>query len=192
MPDKAIDVIDEVGAAYKLAGKKGKISLASIKQMVAKMAKIPEIEATKNDKSLLKNLQNHLQSRIFGQDLAITEIVTALKRNKAGLNAPNKHIGSFLFSGPSGVGKTELAKEIAKALGINFERIDMSEYMESHTVSKLIGSPPGYVGFDEGGQLTEQVRRKPYSVVLFDEIEKAHPEVLNALLQILDDGRLTD
>ena len=158
MPDKAIDVIDEVGAAYKLAGKKGKISLASIKQMVAKMAKIPEIEATKNDKSLLKNLQKHLQSRIFGQDLAITEIVTALKRNKAGLNAPNKPIGSFLFSGPSGVGKTELAKEIAKALGINFERIDMSEYMEKYSISGLIGAPAGYVGYDKGGILTDMIK----------------------------------
>ena len=192
LPDKAIDVIDEVGAAYKLAGKKGKISLASIKQMVAKMAKIPEIEATKNDKSLLKNLQKHLQSRIFGQDLAITEIVTALKRNKAGLNAPNKPIGSFLFSGPSGVGKTELAKEIAKALGINFERIDMSEYMEKYSISGLIGAPAGYVGYDKGGILTEMIKKNPHTLLLLDEIEKAHPDVLNLFLQVMDNAKLTD
>ncbi len=192
LPDKAIDVIDEVGAAYKLAGKSGKVSLTSIKQMVAKMAKIPEIEATKDDKNLLKNLQKHLQSRIFGQDLAIQEIVTALKRNKAGLGAPNKPIGSFLFSGPSGVGKTELAKEIARALGINFERIDMSEYMEKYSSSGLIGAPAGYVGYDKGGILTEMIKKNPHTLLLLDEIEKAHPDVLNIFLQVMDNAKLTD
>lgn len=192
LPDKAIDVIDEVGAAYKLANKSGKVSLSSIKQMVAKMAKIPEIEATKDDKNLLRNLEKYLQNRIFGQDLAIKEIVTALKRNKAGLGSPNKPIGSFLFSGPSGVGKTELAKEIAKALGINFERIDMSEYMEKYSSSGLIGAPAGYVGYDKGGILTEMIKKNPHTLLLLDEIEKAHPDVLNIFLQVMDNAKLTD
>ena len=192
LPDKAIDIMDEVGASYKLDGKSGKISLQSIKQMVAKMAKIPEIEATKNDKSLLKNLEKHLKSRIFGQDEAISEVVSALKRNKAGLSAPNKPIGSFLFSGPSGVGKTELAKEIAKSLNINFERIDMSEYMEKFSTSQLIGAAAGYVGYEKGGILTEMIKKNPHTLLLLDEVEKAHPEVLNLFLQVMDYGKLTD
>lgn len=179
LPDKAIDIMDEVGASYKLDGRSGKVSLQSIKQMVAKMAKIPEIEATKNDKSLLKNLEKHLKSRIFGQDEAISEVVSALKRNKAGLSTPNKPIGSFLFSGPSGVGKTELAKELAKSLNINFERIDMSEYMEKFSTSQLIGAAAGYVGYEKGGILTEMIKKNPHTLLLLDEVEKAHPEVLN-------------
>lgn len=192
LPDKAIDIMDEVGASYKLDGKSGKVSLQSIKQMVAKMARIPEIEATKDDKSLLKNLEKHLKSRIFGQDEAISEVVSALKRNKAGLSAPNKPIGSFLFSGPSGVGKTELAKEIAKSLEINFERIDMSEYMEKFSTSQLIGAAAGYVGYEKGGILTEMIKKNPHTLLLLDEVEKAHPEVLNLFLQVMDYGKLTD
>ena len=192
LPDKAIDIMDEVGASYKLDNRSGKVSLQSIKQMVAKMAKIPEIEATKDDKSLLKNLEKHLKSRIFGQDSAISEVVSALKRNKAGLGAPNKPIGSFLFSGPSGVGKTELAKEIAKSLGINFERIDMSEYMERISTSQLIGASAGYVGYEKGGILTEMIKKNPHTLLLLDEVEKAHPDVLNLFLQVMDYGKLTD
>ncbi|WP_276952655.1 AAA family ATPase [Helicobacter rodentium] len=192
LPDKAIDIMDEVGASYKLDNKSGKVSLQSIKQMVAKMAKIPEIEATKDDKSLLKNLEKHLKSRIFGQDNAISEVVSALKRNKAGLGAPNKPIGSFLFSGPSGVGKTELAKEIAKSLGINFERMDMSEYMERISSSQLIGASAGYVGYEKGGILTEMIKKNPHTLLLLDEVEKAHPDVLNIFLQVMDYGKLTD
>ncbi len=192
LPDKAIDIMDEVGASYKLDGKSGKISLQSIKQMVAKMARIPEIEATKDDKSLLKNLEKHLKSRIFGQDEAISEVVSALKRNRAGLSSPNKPIGSFLFSGPSGVGKTELAKEIAKSLEINFERIDMSEYMEKFSTSQLIGAAAGYVGYEKGGILTEMIKKNPHTLLLLDEVEKAHPEVLNLFLQVMDYGKLTD
>ncbi|MBX7490178.1 AAA family ATPase [Helicobacter turcicus] len=192
LPDKAIDVLDEVGASYKLDGKSGKISLQSIKKMIATMAKIPEIEATKDDKSVLKNLQKYLKSRIFGQDDAIGEVVSALKRNKAGLGAPNKPIGSFLFSGPSGVGKTELAKEIARALNINFERLDMSEYMEKISSSQLIGAAAGYVGYEKGGILTEMIKKSPHTLLLLDEVEKAHPDVLNVFLQVMDYGKLTD
>ncbi|MCI5969497.1 AAA family ATPase [Helicobacter sp.] len=192
LPDKAIDVLDEVGASYKLEGKSGKVSLQSIKKMIATMARIPEIEATKDDKNLLKNLQKRLKSRIFGQDSAIVEVVSALKRNKAGLGTPNKPIGSFLFSGPSGVGKTELAKELAKALNINFERLDMSEYMERISSSQLIGAAAGYVGYEKGGILTEMIKKNPYTLLLLDEVEKAHPDVFNVFLQVMDYGKLTD
>ncbi len=192
LPDKAIDIMDEVGASYKLDHKSGKVSLQSIKKMVAKMARIPEIEATKDDKQLLKNLESHLKKRIFGQDQAICEVVNAIKRSKAGLNAPHRPIGSFLFSGPSGVGKTELAKELAQALQINFERIDMSEYMEKFSSSQLIGAAAGYVGYEKGGILTEMIKKNPHTLLLLDEIEKAHPDVLNLFLQVMDYGKLTD
>lgn len=192
LPDKAIDVMDEVGASYKLDGKTGKISLQSIKKMVAKMAKIPEIEATKDDKTLLKHLEKRLKSRIFGQDSAIEEVVSAIKRSKAGLAHPNKPIGAFLFSGPSGVGKTELARELAKSLNINFERIDMSEYMEKFSSSQLIGAAAGYVGYEKGGILTEMIKKSPHTLLLLDEVEKAHPDVLNIFLQVMDYGKLTD
>lgn len=192
LPDKAIDIMDEVGASYKLEGKNGKVSLQSIKQRVATMAKLPQIEATKDDKSLLKTLEAKLKARIYGQDHAICEVVKALKRNKAGLGAPNKPIGSFLFSGPSGVGKTELAKELAKLLGIGFFRLDMSEYMERHSISQLIGAPAGYVGYDKGGILTEMIKKNPHTLLLLDEIEKAHPDVLNLFLQVMDYAKLTD
>ena len=192
LPDKAIDIIDEVGASYKLEGKTGRISLSSIRKMISKLANIPEIDASKDDKNLLKNLEKTLQSRIYGQDNAIREIVTAIKRSKAGLNAQNRPIGSFLFSGPSGVGKTELAKELAKAMGINFNRIDMSEYMEKYSISQLIGAPAGYVGYDKGGILTEMIKKNPHTILLLDEIEKAHPDVLNLFLQVMDHAKLTD
>lgn len=192
LPDKAIDIIDEVGASYKLANKKGRVSLDSIRKMVSKISNIPDIDASKDDKSMLKNLKKILQDRIYGQDNAINEIVSSIKRSKAGLNSPHRPIGSFLFSGPSGVGKTELAKELAKAMGISFNRIDMSEYMERYSISQLIGAPAGYVGYDKGGILTEMIKKTPHTVLLLDEIEKAHPDVLNIFLQVMDHAKLTD
>ena len=173
----------------------GQIGENEIAEVVSKWTGIPVTKLTEGEKEKLIHLEEILHKRVVGQDEAISAVSKAIRRARVGLQDGKKPIGSFLFMGPTGVGKTELSKAIAEAMfdnENNIIRIDMSEYMESHTVSKLIGAPPGYVGFDEGGQLTEQVRRKPYSVVLFDEIEKAHPEVLNALLQILDDGRLTD
>ena len=173
----------------------GQIGANEIAEVVAKWTGIPVTKITEGEKEKLVHLEEILHKRVVGQNQAVDAVAKAIRRARVGLQDSKRPIGSFLFMGPTGVGKTELSKAIAEAMfdnENNIIRIDMSEYMESHTVSKLIGSPPGYVGFDEGGQLTEQVRRKPYSVVLFDEIEKAHPEVLNALLQILDDGRLTD
>ncbi|MGD9554378.1 MAG: ATP-dependent Clp protease ATP-binding subunit ClpA [Arcobacteraceae bacterium] len=199
LPDSAIDVIDEVGATKKLEieAKKTKtktvtISSKDVEQTVAKMAHIPPKSATKSDLTLLKSLEKSMQKRIFGQDKAISTIVQAIKINKAGLGGDKKPIGSFLFTGPTGVGKTEVAKELSFQLGIHFERFDMSEYMEAHTISRLIGAPAGYVGFEKGGLLTEAIRKHPHCVLLLDEIEKAHPDLMSLLLQVMDNAELTD
>jgi len=197
LPDSAIDVIDEVGAHKKieyvsLNKKNIKILQKDVEDTVAKMAHIPSKSTTKSDISLLKNLEKNMQKRVFGQDDAIVTIVQSIKRNKAGLNLDKKPIGSFLFTGPTGVGKTEVAKELSSQLGIHFERFDMSEYMESHTISRLIGAPAGYVGFENGGLLTEAIRKHPHCVLLLDEIEKAHPDLMSVLLQVMDNAELTD
>ena len=195
LPDKAIDVIDEAGAAERLkpADKRSKtIDELAIETVVAKMAKVPAENVSSRDRDRLGELEGELKQVIFGQDEAIGQVVSAIKLSRAGLRATDKPIGSFLFSGPTGVGKTELAKQIAKVLGVEFIRFDMSEYSERHSVSRLIGAPPGYVGYDQGGQLTDKVRQNPYSVVVLDEIEKAHPELFNILLQVMDHAKLTD
>jgi ATP-dependent Clp protease ATP-binding subunit ClpA len=201
LPDCAIDVIDEVGASKKISlstslktKSESNITITSkdVETTVAKMAHIPERSATKSDLTLLKSLEKNMQKRVFGQDKAITTIVQSIKRNKAGLGLDKKPIGSFLFSGPTGVGKTEVAKELSTQLGIHFERFDMSEYMEAHTVSRLIGAPAGYVGFEQGGLLTEAIRKHPHTVLLLDEIEKAHPDLMSILLQVMDNAELTD
>ena len=228
LPDKAIDVIDEAGAAVRLrqpkapapppmpgaapASEKDKaghvlqavaevtaaappvvpVTVSDIEEVVAKMAKIPKKSVSASETKQLKNVEVELKAVIFGQDQAIAEMAAAIKLARSGLRSPEKPIGSFLFSGPTGVGKTELAKQLAKVLGVEFLRFDMSEYSEKHTVSRLIGAPPGYVGFDQGGLLTDQVRKFPYSVVVLDEIEKAHPDLFNILLQVMDHATLTD
>ncbi len=195
LPDSAIDVIDEVGASKKIETKSKKavvITKNDIEEVIAKMAHIPPKSATKSDLTLLKNLEKNMQKRVFGQDDAICTIVKSIKRNKAGLGLDKKPIGTFLFSGPTGVGKTEVAKELSLQLGIHFERFDMSEYMEAHTVSRLIGAPAGYVGFEKGGLLTEAIRKHPHCVLLLDEIEKAHPDLMSILLQVMDNAQLTD
>jgi ATP-dependent Clp protease ATP-binding subunit ClpA len=195
LPDKAIDVIDEAGSILKHSPAfkhRRKITHKDIEKIVARMAKIPPRSVSSSDKLQLKNLDEELQSRVFGQDDAIKNLVTAIKRSRAGLSIPEKPIGSFLFIGPTGVGKTEVAKQLAAVLGVNFLRFDMSEYMEKHTVARLIGAPPGYVGFDQGGLLTDAIRKSPYSVLLLDEIEKAHPDLFNILLQVMDHATLTD
>ena len=195
LPDKAIDVIDEAGAADRLrpeAQRKGKVTPADVEWVISRMAKIPEKTVSASDREQLQNLETELKSVIYGQDPAIHDIVSAIKLARSGLRSAEKPIGSFLFSGPTGVGKTELAKQLAKALGVEFLRYDMSEYSEKHTVSRLIGAPPGYVGFDQGGLLTDAVRKHPYSVVVLDEIEKAHPDLFNILLQVMDHATLTD
>jgi len=195
MPDKAIDVIDEAGAFQKLKPKsrrKKTIGVGEIEDIVSKMARVPIQSISASDKDTLKNLERNLKMVVFGQDEAISAISTSIKLSRAGLNVPEKPIGSFLFAGPTGVGKTELSRQLSKAMGIELIRFDMSEYMERHTVSRLIGAPPGYVGFDQGGLLTEAVTKNPHSVLLLDEIEKAHPEVFNLLLQVMDHGTLTD
>jgi ATP-dependent Clp protease ATP-binding subunit ClpA len=195
LPDKAIDVIDEAGALQKILPKnkqKKTISSKEIEEVISKIAKIPSKNINQDDLSMLRNLERDLKAIIFGQDEAINKLSTAIKMARSGLLSDNKPIGSFMFSGPTGVGKTEVAKQLAYTLGIELIRIDMSEFMERHAVSKLIGAPPGYVGYDEGGQLTEQVNANPYAVLLLDEIEKAHPDVHNILLQIMDNGFLTD
>jgi ATP-dependent Clp protease ATP-binding subunit ClpA len=195
LPDKAIDLVDEVGAFQYLLpelSRKKMIEAVDIEKVVAKIARVPERNVSTSDRELLKNLTRDLKMMIFGQEDAIETLGAAVRLARSGLRDPVKPIGSFLFIGPTGVGKTEVCKQLAKLLGIEFVRFDMSEYMERHTVSRLIGAPPGYVGYDEGGLLTEAVNKHPHSVVLLDEIEKAHPDVYNLLLQIMDHGTLTD
>ncbi|HEU4594518.1 MAG TPA: ATP-dependent Clp protease ATP-binding subunit ClpA [Pyrinomonadaceae bacterium] len=195
LPDKAIDVIDESGASVKLLPpeeRPSEIGLREIETVVARIAKIPPRTVVGSERDRLQNLESELRSVIYGQDHAVTQVVNAIKLSRSGLGAAEKPIGSFLFSGPTGVGKTELAKQLAHALGVGFLRFDMSEYMEPHTVSRLIGAPPGYVGFDQGGLLTDAVNKTPYSVLVLDEIEKAHPNLFNILLQVMDHGTLTD
>ncbi len=195
LPDKAIDVIDEVGAAEMLkpqSRRKKVIGVRDVEAVVSKIARIPPKSVTKKDENVLANLQDDLKRVVFGQDVAIEALASAVKLSRAGLREPEKPIGSYLFSGPTGVGKTEAAKQLADTMGLTLHRFDMSEYMERHTVSRLIGAPPGYVGFDQGGLLTDSVDQHPHSVLLLDEIEKAHPDVFNLLLQVMDHGKLTD
>jgi len=195
LPDKAIDVIDEAGACQRLqpvSKRKKLIGTLEIEDIVAKIARIPPKTISTNDKDKLKDLEKHLKMLVFGQDEAIAALSAAIKLSRAGLREVQKPIGSFLFAGPTGVGKTEVSRQLAKVLGIELIRFDMSEYMERHTVSRLIGAPPGYVGFDQGGLLTEAVTKNPHAVLLLDEIEKAHPDVFNLLLQVMDHGTLTD
>ncbi len=195
LPDKAIDVIDEAGAAQRILPKnkqKKTITRTEVEDIISKIARIPPASVSNDDRSKLRTLDRDLKSVVFGQDPAIDALASAIKMARSGLGKPDKPIGSFLFSGPTGVGKTEVAKQLAYVLGIELIRFDMSEYMERHAVSRLIGAPPGYVGFDQGGLLTEAVTKKPHSVLLLDEIEKAHPDVFNVLLQVMDHGTLTD
>ncbi len=195
LPDKAIDVIDEAGARHRLtpaSRRKKTVGVADIESMVAKMARIPEKSVSSSDKDILQNLDDKMKMLVFGQDDAIDVLSEAIKLTRAGLGADNKPVGSFLFAGPTGVGKTEVTVQLSKLLGIELLRFDMSEYGERHSVSRLIGAPPGYVGYDQGGLLTDAVIKHPHSVVLLDEIEKAHPDIFNLLLQVMDNGTLTD
>jgi ATP-dependent Clp protease ATP-binding subunit ClpA len=195
LPDKAIDVIDEAGAAQKLlppSRRKKTIGATDVEQVVAKIARIPSAQVTSSDKEALRDLDKKLKMVVFGQDEAIDLLAASIKLSRAGLKSGEKPTGSFLFAGPTGVGKTEVCRQLAIIMGVELLRFDMSEYMERHTVSRLIGAPPGYVGFDQGGLLTEAVTKHPHSVVLLDEVEKAHPEVFNLLLQVMDHGTLTD
>ncbi len=195
LPDKAIDVIDEAGAAqHLLSGSKRRktISPKEIEAVVAKIARIPPKSVSKDDSEVLRDLESALKRVVFGQDAAIEALSSAIKLARAGLREPEKPIGNYLFAGPTGVGKTEVAKQLADSLGVELLRFDMSEYMEKHAVSRLIGAPPGYVGFDQGGLLTDGVDQHPHCVLLLDEIEKAHPDVYNILLQVMDHGQLTD
>ncbi|MEL6295561.1 MAG: AAA family ATPase, partial [Pseudomonadota bacterium] len=195
LPDSAIDVIDEAGAAQHLvaAAKRRKtIGVKEIENVVAKIARIPPKNVSKDDAETLKDLESSLKRVVFGQDTAIEALSSAIKLARAGLREPEKPIGNYLFAGPTGVGKTEVAKQLADSLGVEMLRFDMSEYMEKHAVSRLIGAPPGYVGFDQGGMLTDGVDQHPHCVLLLDEIEKAHPDVYNILLQVMDHGKLTD
>lgn len=195
LPDKAIDVIDEAGAAQRILPKskqKKLIGKTEIEEIVARIARIPPQHVSSDDRNALKNLDRDLKAVVFGQDRAIEVLVKAIKMSRSGLGNPQKPIGNFLFSGPTGVGKTEVARQLAYCMGIELIRFDMSEYIERHSVSRLIGAPPGYVGFDQGGLLTEAVTKKPHAVLLLDEIEKAHPDIFNILLQVMDHGTLTD
>ncbi|MDC3261995.1 ATP-dependent Clp protease ATP-binding subunit ClpA [Candidatus Pseudothioglobus singularis] len=195
LPDKAIDVMDEVGALQQILPKskrKINIGVSDIENIVAKLARIPSRQVNSNDKSQLQNLENDLKLGVFGQDSAVASLSTAIKLSRSGLSPVDQTMGSFLFAGPTGVGKTEICKQLSRIMGVKLLRFDMSEYMERHSISKLIGSPPGYVGYDEGGLLTEAVNSNPYAVLLLDEIEKAHPDIFNLLLQVMDHGMLTD
>jgi ATP-dependent Clp protease ATP-binding subunit ClpA len=194
LPDKAIDVMDEAGAYVRLSGAAGrkKINPPDIEKIVAKMARIPTQSVSTSDRAKLENLETRLKEVVFGQDDAIRALVTSIKRSRAGLGIPGKPIGCFLFTGPTGVGKTEVARQVALILGVEFIRFDMSEYMEKHAVARLIGAPPGYIGFDQGGLMTDGIRKHPHSVLLMDEIEKAHPDLFNILLQVMDHATLTD
>jgi len=196
LPDKAIDVLDEIGAAFRLAAlptdKRRTVTVRDVEKVVSRLARIPARSLSGSDLTHLKELDTVLQKNIFGQDQAINALVTAVKRSRAGLKQTEGPTGSFLFAGPTGVGKTEVAKQLAAAMSVHFERFDMSEYMEKHAVSRLIGAPPGYVGFDQGGLLTDAIRKHPYSVLLLDEIEKAHPDLFSILLQVMDHSTLTD
>ncbi|MCW8911408.1 MAG: AAA family ATPase, partial [Gammaproteobacteria bacterium] len=196
LPDKAIDVIDEAGANRRMHSsedsKPRNINVHDIENIVAKIARIPPKTVSSSDADVLKNLDRNLKLVVFGQNEAIDTMSDAIKMSRSGLASPDKPVGSFLFAGPTGVGKTEVTKQLAKVMGIELIRLDMSEYMERHTVSRLIGAPPGYVGFDQGGLLTESINKNPHAVLLLDEIEKAHPDVFNLLLQVMDHGTLTD
>jgi ATP-dependent Clp protease ATP-binding subunit ClpA len=195
MPDKAIDVVDEAGANLRLQPvdkRAASVTVTQIENVVARIARIPPKNVSLSDRDVLKNLERNLKLTIFGQDKAIEALSSAIKMSRSGLGDQRKPVGSFLFSGPTGVGKTEVTRQLAIAMGVEFVRFDMSEYMERHTVSRLIGAPPGYVGFDQGGLLTEAIAKHPHCVLLLDEIEKAHPDVFNLLLQVMDHGTLTD
>ena len=195
LPDKAIDVIDEAGATQWLvpeSKRRKTIGVKEIEAIVAKIARIPPKQVSKDDAQAIKSLEADLKRVVYGQDEAIDALASAIKLSRAGLREPNKPIGSYLFTGPTGVGKTEVTRQLASILGVELHRFDMSEYMERHSVSRLIGAPPGYVGYDEGGLLTDAVMQHPHCVVLLDEIEKAHPDLFNVLLQVMDNGTLTD
>ena len=193
LPDKAIDVIDELGSYLRLQKKKRKKArVLDVEKVVSRMARIPARNVSKSDTKRIKSLESDIMKKVFGQDDAIDQLCRSILRSRAGLRDPEKPVGSFLFTGPTGVGKTEAAKQLASNMGIEFIRFDMSEYMEKHAVSRLIGAPPGYVGFDQGGLLTESVQKHPYCVILLDEIEKAHEDIFNILLQVMDHGTLTD
>jgi len=194
LPDKAIDVIDEAGAFIRLSGpsNRKKINPADIEKIVAKMARVPTQSVSTSDRTKLENLEEGLRQVVFGQDDAISALVTSIKRSRAGLGSPERPVGCFLFTGPTGVGKTEVSLQVARILGVEFIRFDMSEYMEKHAVARLIGAPPGYIGFDQGGLMTDGIRKHPHSVLLMDEIEKAHPDLFNILLQVMDHATLTD
>jgi ATP-dependent Clp protease ATP-binding subunit ClpA len=195
LPDKAIDVMDEAGAHFRLkyeSAEEIKIDTPEVEETIAKMTGLPVATVSSSEKTQLKDLDKKLKALIFGQDEAIDRLVSNIKFSRSGLGRPNKPIGSFLFTGPTGVGKTEVCRQLALIMGVHFERFDMSEYMEKHAVARLVGAPPGYVGYEEGGLLTEAVNKNPYGILLLDEIEKAHPDITNILLQVMDAGRLTD